>query len=55
MPSSDTVKVVDRPQSKRLEWWAKEGPACNDHEWRADQYDRKSDMAATSARSTMAP
>jgi hypothetical protein len=48
MPSSDTVKVVDRPQSKRLEWWAKEGPACDDHERRPDQY-------ATGPRLTMAP
>jgi hypothetical protein len=37
MSSSDAVKVVDPPQSKRLEWWAKEEPACNEHERRADQ------------------
>jgi hypothetical protein len=54
MPSSDTVKVVDPPQSKRVEWWAKKGPACDDHERHADQYDWKSNIAAIGARSTMA-
>jgi hypothetical protein len=51
MPSTDTVKVVEQPYSNclRLEWWAKEGSARNDHERRADQYDRKSDMAAIGA------
>jgi hypothetical protein len=55
MLSSNTVKVVDRPQSNRLEWWTKDGPACNDHERHADQYDWKLDMGAIGARSTMAP
>jgi hypothetical protein len=56
MPSSDTMKVVDRASSnfRRLGWWAKEGPACNDHGRHADQYDWKSNMAAIGARSTMA-
>jgi hypothetical protein len=51
MPSTDMVKVVERPYANclRLEWWAKEGSARNDHERRADQYDRKSDMAAIGA------
>jgi hypothetical protein len=35
--------------------WAKEGPACNDHERRANPYDWKSDMAATGARSRVDP
>jgi len=44
MPTTDAVKVVERQYSNRfrLEWWAKEGSARNDHERRADQYDRKS-------------
>jgi hypothetical protein len=51
MPSTHTVKVVERRYSNclRLEWWAKEGSARNDHERRASQYDRKSDMAAIGA------
>jgi hypothetical protein len=50
MPSTDMVKVVDGPSCncRRLGWWAED-----DHEWHADQYDWKSDMAAIGARSTM--